>query len=201
MSPFSQEFEISKLHDAKAGDIMGFSGDSWASAGINAVTYGVPWWSLSHVAILGEHEGRLVLFESTTYNPEPCCISGKSIEGSQAHEIENRLAQYHGKAWHYPLYRRLYDHERNRLNDFLHATLGHPYDKIGAFRAGGIGFSWLESQLCESDLSSLFCSEWCAAAHGEIGLFPNDSGARWNPNHFCRTERRMSVLKKPRRCK
>lgn len=201
MSPFVQQFEVSKLRDPKAGDIMGFCGDSWSSAGINVVTYGIPWWGLSHVAILGDHEGKLLLFESTTFNPEPCCISGKVIEGSQAHIIENRLAQYQGKVWHYPLYRSLYDFEQDRLTKYLHATLGHPYSKIGAFRAGGIGFSWLESQLCETDLSSLFCSEWCASAHAEIGIFPNENGARWNPNHFCRAERRMGILKTPRRVK
>lgn len=201
MSPFAQQFQPSKLHDAKPGDIMGFSGDSWASAGINVATFGIPWWSLSHVGILGEHDGKLLLFESTTFNTEPCEITGKVIQGSQAHDLEKKIAGYHGKVYHYPLYRKLYEHERTRLNDFLHATLGHPYDKIGAFRAGGNGFSWLESQLCERDLSSLFCSEWCAAAHDEIGIFPNEDDARWNPNHFVRTERHMGLLKRPRRNK
>jgi len=189
------------MSEFKAGDILGFSGDAWASAGINLGSFGIPFWDLSHIGIVGEHEGRLLLFESTTFNDKPCVILGKKIKGSQAHELADTIADYQGKVWHYPLYRRLFEHERIRLNDFLHETIGHPYDKIGAFRAGGIGFSWLESQLREVDLSALFCSEWTAAAHAEIGIFPNDNGARWNPNHFARTERRMGILRRPGRRK
>ena len=40
--------------EPKAGDIIGFSGDSWLSVGINLATYGIPFWSLSHVGILGD---------------------------------------------------------------------------------------------------------------------------------------------------
>ena len=58
----------------KAGDIIGFSGDSWMSAGINMATYGIPFWSLSHVGIVGEHDGELLLFESTELNKLPCAI-------------------------------------------------------------------------------------------------------------------------------
>ncbi len=187
--------------DIKVGDILGFSGDAWGSAAINCVTYGIPWWGLSHVGIVGEFNGRMLLFESCTSNTTPCVIQGKLFKGSQAQDILPKITNYEGKVWHYPLYRNLFKHERDRLQDFLLETVGHPYDNIGAFRAGGIGFSWLESKLRHDDLSSLFCSEWCASAHGEIGVFPNDDGARWNPNYFVRTERRMGLLKKPRRCK
>ena len=48
----------------KAGDILAFSGHSLTSAFINVVSYGIPFWSVSHVGIIGEHEGRLLLFES-----------------------------------------------------------------------------------------------------------------------------------------
>ena len=36
----------------KAGDIVGFSGPSWISAGINIATYGIPLWGISHVGIM-----------------------------------------------------------------------------------------------------------------------------------------------------
>jgi hypothetical protein len=187
--------------DLQPGDIIGFSGNGWPSVLINLASYGIPWWSLSHVGIMGEHEGKLLLFESTTLNDDSCEVTGQLHKGSQAHSLAKKLATYKGKIWHYPLYRRLFDHERERLNAFLAATIGLPYDAIGAFRAGGLGFSWIESKLREADLHSLFCSEWCAAAHAEIGLFPTDNGSRWNPNLFCRTQRRMGILKKPRRLK
>jgi len=185
----------------QAGDIIGFTGDNWVSWGINLATYGIPWWSISHVGIMGEHDGRLLLFESTTLDDEPCEIAGKVFSGSQAHDLGTRLKGYRGKVWHYPLYRPLFDHERTRLTDFLHATLGLPYDTIGAFRSGGHAFNWIESHLQNEDLHSLFCSEWCAAAHADIGLFQTDSGSRWNPNKFTRAERRLGILKKPMRLK
>jgi len=183
------------------GDIIGFSGEGAVSIFINLVTYGIPLWSISHVGIVGEHDGKLLIFESTTTNTVACEVTGKCISGSQAHSLQHHIDTYKGRLWHYPLYRSLFSHERDRLNTFLHTTVGLSYDNIGAFRAGGFGFSWLESQLREADLHSLFCSEWCAAAHAEIGLFATDNVARWSPNLLTRTERRMGILKKPRRIK
>lgn len=101
--------------------------------------------------------------------------------------------------WAYPLYRPLFDHEDKRLTEFLMATVGLSYNTIGAFRAGGIGYSWVESQLREDNLHSLFCSEWCAAAHAEIGIFAVDNPGRWNPNLLVRAERHKGILRKPRR--
>ncbi len=192
------------LRDPKAikpGDIIGFSGDAWSSAGIALASLGIPWWSLSHVGIMGEHDGRLLLFESTTFDSEPCFINGKHIDGTQAHDLDTKIARYPGKVWHYPLCRQLFDHERLRLNEFLAATLGLPYDQIGAFRAGGFSFSWIESRLREQDLHSLFCSEWCAAAHAEIGLFATDNVSRYSPSLLVRSERRSKILCWPRRLK
>jgi hypothetical protein len=183
------------------GDIIGFSGEGWVSIFINCVTYGIPLWSISHVGIVGEHDGKLLVFESTTTNDVPCEVTGKCIAGSQAHNLQHHIDHYKGRLWHYPLSRSLYHHELKRLKTFLHKTVGLSYDNIGAFRAGGVGFSWLESQLLEADLHSLFCSEWCAAAHAEIGVFATDNVARWSPNLLTRTERRMGILKKPRRIK
>lgn len=184
----------------RAGDIIGFSGDQWQSCVINVMTYGVPWWSLSHVGIMGEHpQHGLLLYESTTLNDDPCVIQGKLFQGTQAHKLDTRLQSYRGKIWHYPVYRPLYRFERHRLNVYLNETIGKPYDEIGAFRAGGIGFSFLESFAFETDLHAIFCSEWCAAAHAHIGLFSTDSPGRWNPNHFVRTERRKGLLVRPKR--
>lgn len=183
------------------GDIIGFSGFALASAFINLVTYGLPFWDLSHVGIVAEHQGRLVVFESCADDDVPCIIQGKHFRGSQAHELQDTIDGYRGRVWHYPLYRKLYHFEARRLSQFLHQTVGMPYDKIGAFRSGGVGFSLIESCLREADLSSLFCSEWCCAAHTDIGVFPTDSVSRYSPNRFVRTERRHGILLKPRRLK
>lgn len=188
-------------HEFLPGDLIGFSGHYWSSAGINIATYGIPFWSLSHVAILGQHKGNLVLFESNESPVRPCIVRKKLIKGTQAQPIQRTIDEYRGKVWHYPLFRKLYDFERGRLNDFLHEYLGHSYDQIGAFRAGGIGYSWIESWLHPQNLSSLFCSEYCCAAHTAIGIFATDNVARWSPNRLCRKERRMGILLKPRRLK
>ena len=187
--------------EPKTGDIVGFSGDCWLSAGINLATYGIPFFSLSHVGIVGEHRGELLLFESTEQNSLPCVIQGKPVSGAQAHRLDKCIEAYGGKAWLYPLYRPLYAYERKRLYTFLHKYIGMDYDAIGAFRSAGVGWSWLESRLRREDLSSLFCSELCAAAHANIGIFRTDHVSRWNPNRLVRTERRQGILLKPWRLK
>lgn len=185
----------------KPGDLIGFSGHSWQSAGINLATYGIPFWNISHVAILGEVGGRLLLFESTTMAGAPCVIQGKEVSGTQAHWITPRVEAYRGKVWHYPLYRPLYRVEAARLTGFLLTYVGRDYDAIGAFRCGGIGWSWLESRLHPADLSSLFCSEYCAAAHARVGILQTDHVSRWNPNRLLRVERRRGILLRPSRLK
>ncbi len=196
----------SRLYQAnefKPGDIIAFSGNAWSSAAINLATWGIPWWSISHVGIVahgGASHGQL-LFESVSGKAVPCEITGQVIDGTQAHSLESVVNGYDGKVWHYPLYRQLFAHEDKRLTDFLLSTVGVPYDRLGAFRAGYTLFSWVESQIHEEDLTKLFCSEWCAAAHAVMGLLPSDNAGRWNPNYLCRYERRMGLLRKPRRLK
>ncbi|MFQ5419477.1 MAG: hypothetical protein ACE5EY_03835 [Anaerolineae bacterium] len=191
----------SKRPSLGAGDIIGFSGNSWLSAGINLATYGIPFWNLSHLGILGEFRGELVLFESTSESTLECFIQKRLVCGTQAHRLIDCVREYGGRVWHYPLSRKLARNEVERLSSFLVQYLGVHYDAIGAFRAGGVGFSWLESKLREEDLSSLFCSEFCAAAHSRVGIFPTDNASRWSPNKFVRAERRCGVLQKPWRLK
>ncbi len=186
----------------KPGDIIGFSGECFTSDFINVVTYGIPRWGISHVGIMGEAgDGRLLLFESTTMDGLPCEITGKPFFGTQAHQLQDVVKVYRGKVWHYPLYRLLYENERQRLTQFLMDTIHTPYDEMGAFRSGGVGLSWIESLFREQDLTKIFCSEWCCAAHTAVGVFRTDNVSRWNPNRFVRTERRQGILLKPWRMK
>lgn len=183
----------------KAGDIIGFSGFSRDSILVNLLTYGFPGWSISHVGIIGEYDGEKLLFESTILSNIPCVIQKKPFRGVQAVKLEDRLASYKGRVWHYPVYRQLYDAEANRLNKFLFRKIGIPYDKVGGMRSAGVGLSWLESKLRGEDLSSLFCSEYIAAAYRRIGLLRTDNASRWNPNKFVRYARRKRTLLRPRR--
>lgn len=214
----------------KAGDIIGWSGNTWLSAGINLATYGIPYWGLSHIGILADcdyfdefpggypfhyeyphrsndEDIKLLLFESLIECDVPCAIQGKQVRGTQAHHIGDRITREaccHEKIWHYPLYRELRPLESRRLTGYLIKHLGKDYDAIGAFRAGGIGFSFIESLLRKADLSSFFCSEQCAGAHKHIGLLsPHGLGeihaSRWSPNLFTRTEVRHGIILKPTR--
>lgn len=186
----------------KAGDVIGFSGRSWLSAGINLATYGIPLWGISHVGIMAnDASGRLLIFESTSLDDLPCEISGKIFTGTQAHKLDDILRVYKGRAYHYPLYRPLYPDEDERLTQFLMDTIETPYDKMGAFRSAGVGLSWIESLFREQDLSTIFCSEWTVAALSVIGVFPTSNASRWNPNRLCRHLRWNHVVYKPRRLK
>ena len=192
--------KIVNPNDLKAGDIIGFSGNSAISTLINIGTYGIPFWSLSHVGIMAHApDGRLLIFESTTLENCPCEITGEDFSGTQAHTLDKILKAYEGKVWHYPLYRPLYETEDRRLTEFLMATIHTPYDAMGAFRSAGVGLSWVESCFREQDLHMLFCSEWAAAALADIGIFQTNDANRWNPNHLCRTLLQKELVFKPRR--
>jgi hypothetical protein len=206
--------ETSASWHVKPGDIIGFSGDSWLSGFINLMTYGIPFWSISHVGIVGLNiceepsediqgngYGGLLVYESTMQSEVPCSIQKKLVSGVQAHPLQDTIDAYRGKVWHYPLSERLSLLDALRLSRFLNGHIGREYDEIGALRAGGFGFSWIESMLRKEDLSSLFCSELCAAAHNEVGLMNGAHAGRWNPNLFVRRQRRRGVLSKPRRYK
>jgi hypothetical protein len=112
--------------------------------------------------------------------------TGGRFNGTQVNDLDTVLANYVGRVWEYPLYRPLYDFEETRLTNYLASTLSTPYDKMGAFRSAGVGFSFLESLLRQQDLHHIFCSEWVASALSEIGIMPTEDAARWNPNHLVR---------------
>ncbi len=186
----------------KAGDLLGFSGANLISDLVNIATYGIPRWGISHVAIIGDAEdGRSLLWESTTLDDLPCAITGKRVEGFQAHPIQSSIEQYRGKVWLYPLYRDLYEAERHRLTAILTALIGTPYDKYGAGRSAGIGLSWIESLFRPEDLTSIFCSEAVASLYNALGLCPSKSASRWNPNRLVYRYRKAGILRQPTRLK
>lgn len=191
-----------KLTNLKPGDLVGFSSWDWSGVIINIGTYGVPFIHLSHIGIMAEHMGKLVLFESTTLCPIPCMIQGKRVGGAQAHPLEDRIETYPGRVYHYPLMKSLNCAPAIDLSNFLHSQIGRPYDMLGAVHSGGKVFSYLESLFRKSnDASSLYCSEWCALAHHEIGLFRTRSASKWSPNALVRAEYEQEIIEKRIRLK
>ena len=80
MFPFNRKLVLPGEREVKAGDILGFSGRSWISAGINIATYGIPLWGISHVGIMAHSpDGKLRFFESTSLDGDiPCEIRLKT---------------------------------------------------------------------------------------------------------------------------
>jgi hypothetical protein len=182
----------------KTGDIIGFSGRNLHSDVINITTGGVPRWGISHVGIIGNSQGKHFLFESVE-NMQRCAILGEEFRGVQARRMSDVLANYDGRVWHYPIYRRLYKHEIDRLSFFLLGSLGKLYDTGGAIRSGGLLYGLYNAAVYGESLSELFCSELCSAAESRIGIFPTTNASRWNPNKLIRAMRRAGVLKRRRR--
>lgn len=187
------------LKYGQPGDIIGCSGKYPTSDMINLATYGIPRWDLSHVGIICDYEGKLLVFQSTTLCCMPCHFAKKPFCGTQAQEIGEFISTDKSRIYHYPLSRQLYDHEKTRLRNQLFDDLGKPYDKLGAFESGGFLFCELCKLLTHQSKAAMYCSEWCASSHCNIGLFPTGNYSHWNPNSFVRRERAMGILCPPLR--
>ena len=180
------------LASIKPGDVIGFSGRSWLSTGINVATFGIPLWGISHVGIMGYESGRsgnLDLFDST----------GKYGVGYW--RLNQTIREYNGRMWLYRLSRPLFLHEVTRLTMRLTQLWGRKYDAAGAMRAGGALWSAVQGVIRGEDLTSLFCSEFVAEQLSYIGVFPTSNASRWSPNHLVRKMRRMGILDPPVRLK
>lgn len=185
------------------GDIVGFSSCSQSGFWVNIGTLGLPFWSLSHVAIVGLHPntGTPVLFEATSLCDMRCAVKKRKISGVQAHYPDIRVRRYHGKAWHYQLKKPLTVEQSAHLTDFCVGHIGIGYDAIGALRARSTALGLLERHWRPENLQALFCSEFCAAAERAIGVFNTGDASKWNPNSFVRALRRRAIVGKPTRKK
>lgn len=190
-----------KLNTLRPGDVIGFSSHSPIDALINLATWGVPGIGISHVAIAAPHPewaGQLLLYESTTQSPLACAITGKSIEGVQAHRIDDRLSNYNGALWRYELERPLSPTKAACLGEYCGRMIGIPYDAVGAFRSRELTCveRWL---FRKEDVSAVFCSEFAAAALRYTGELRSRNVSRFNPNRLCRELVRRGVCKHPQR--
>ena len=170
---------------------------------INVGTLGIPFWSLSHVAVVAAHPntGHPLLFESTTYCRYRCVIRKEYVKGMQSHYPGSRIQLYHGKVWHYSLRNTLSDKQSNRLTEFFVGLLGVGYDKIGAFRSRDTPWGLLEQYWRPENLQALFCAEVSAAGLREVGEFRTGNVSKWNPNSFVRALKRRGIVGKPQRVK
>ena len=188
----------------RPGDMLGFVGCDLTSALINLGTLSLPFCGLSHVAIVApDHQTRpksLVLYESTSLADRPCCIQKKVVRGVQAHPIVERLTEYRGRVYHYPLLRMLKRSEVAELTLRAYGALGTLYDYLGAFRSRDLPLAWLQRRLFgEMELATIFCSEfvaWLWKCLGR-GAFANPSA--WSPNRLGRYAVDNEITGRPRR--
>ncbi|MCP4549647.1 MAG: hypothetical protein GY835_24595 [bacterium] len=98
------------------------------------------------------------------------------------------MQEYNGAVWLYRQVKPLRPTEVDKLWAFAVGHAGVDYDAIGAFRARGAGFGWLDRLLLrrKEDLTSIFCSEFVAAALRHVGLFHTANASRWSPNKLGR---------------
>jgi len=176
----------------KPGDIIGFSGHHWISAGVNLCSFGIPFWSLSHVGIVGYNNSSkrgLRLFDSA------------HGFGVRSQPLKTGIRLYDGKVWVYRLARPLYLHECARLCAHSDSMLGRSYDSTGALHAGGKIWAAIQGVLRGENLSSFFCSEFVAEQLSHIGIFNTTNASRWSPNNLMRKLRRLGIVEKPERIK
>lgn len=167
----------------QTGDLVGYSGRGLLSDFINVVTYGVPRWGISHV-------GMVVVEDDVPYVVEALNSRNEVIKRPLA-------ASLNCPAWLYPVYRKLYSHEAQRISDILNDKVGIPYDIIGAFWSGGVLTRLLGSAHRTECAAQLFCSELAAYAWSEAGLFVTADYSSWSPNALVRRARFRGVIEKP----
>ena len=182
----------------KVGDIIGFSGSYFASHLINLSTYGIPWYSLSHVGIIANRTqgacDSLVVFEANENCEWPCVIAQRKVSGVQAHWISDIIEDYKGTLWHYRLSKQLNRTKIRLLTKTLKDKIGTPYDWDGAKKAGGYLYSAACAIMYGEDVDSMFCSELVAYALQQVGICDIQNASRWNPNSLMRRLTRDSVF-------
>lgn len=191
-----------RITDIRPGDVLGFAGCGWWSCAIQVCTLGLPGVSLSHVAIAVGWRGHRwpLLVEAVAEYREPCAVTGKVLDGVQAHHARSRIRGYEGKVFHYPIARPLQWLEQAMLHGFCRERLGTSYDALGAMLARDT--LWAATHRPAEDLVSLFCSEFVAAALRAAGRLPEETNAsEWSPNRLMRRMVRSGIVEKPRRLK
>lgn len=178
--------------ELRSGGIVGFSTSDLRDIQadiINIGTFGLPGRGCHHVGILSRHSGTLLIYESTTTKRPPCFYTGRDIAGVSARTVPVELDFFRNtpvKLWYYGLRAPLYCDEEIRLDSWLHSKIEVSYDKDGALHAGGFLANYWFSLMRGEDLSSLFCSETCAAALGYIDRMHVRNASLWSPNRLCR---------------
>jgi len=200
-------------YEPQPADVVCFSGRSRISQGIKLATCSdithvgtvahIERWQLRKAAMESEvavqnvngFKNQMLLFESTTLNSAPCLITGKAIDGVQAHDPMQRIKDYDGQVWFYrltPAWRNRFHHGTGPadLGDYLLSKIGRPYDSFEALESGSnilqylSPWRWIANLFAcsrENYTERLFCSEYVAGALRLVGLYPLGSVSKVSP--------------------
>ncbi|MCA9066357.1 MAG: hypothetical protein KDA96_24990 [Planctomycetaceae bacterium] len=160
----------------------------------------------SHVAVMCEHQGRMVWIESTTVCHHACQILGYRVHGCQAHLPETRIHDYISNGGRVDLYRlspieKLSQSESGLLTTILvRHFIGQQvtYDLGGALLSGTRLFKRTRL-LPKADLNQLFCSELVAAVCMRLGRMNRSNPTQFNPACLLRELVRQGTFQFERR--
>lgn len=184
------------------GAVLGFSNRGIVEDTICVMSLALP-GSIHHVGIASAGDDETLVYEAIhgERSRPACYFQQKQTSGLQAHTLSG-LVEYvrpsGTKIWCYNPRAPLYRHEEIRLENWLRRRVGSPYDLGGALGSGGGLLHQLLSFLVRGEnLTTLFCSETCAAALTNAGRLQTRSASHWNPMRLCRHLHRCGGWEKP----
>lgn len=187
------------MNNFKPGDLVSFAGKGFQSRTI-AIRTGSWIRLVSHVGILFNYNGRLLVGESTTLNEYVCEITKKKTAGVQAHSLENKVKYYSGKIWVLPLnsHRELCVKESDNLTRWIieYCEQGTAYDLNDALKARfRFIYKWLYP-----DKTKMFCSELVHSLYADLKRLPPSNNII-SPISLERKCRRAGLCEAPIRIK
>ena len=186
------------VHALQPGDILACWGGDLLS---RVVSLGTCWpvgptslWlPPSHVAVICDYRDQPCWVESTTLCRHSCLVSGKPIEGVQAHLPELRIDDYLEHGGRVELYRlspidSLSSAESDLLTRILFRYLvGRVrYDKRRAALSGSKVFWLMQSCLPRSSREEMFCSQLIARLLMRLNRLNRANPAWYNPGRLLR---------------
>lgn len=200
------------MRDYRTGDVLAFGGASGISTWIKIATLS----RISHVGVIGwtptcvlreqqrnnsritvdvdKWESQHLLYESTTLNTVPCVLTGKTIEGVQAHTPDDVIDRYDGKVWLYRvnLEESFTQEQVTNFTSYLLRLIGNQYDlESGVISVTRILKRWLYEP---QNLHYAFCSEVAAGAFRYVGKYPYQNVSKINPKVFVDTLVELGVI-------
>lgn len=155
-------------NNLKTGDIVLFSGNSWASNFIKFFS-GSKWSHIGLVVKIDEYDITLV-WESTTLTDLRDINDGIAKKGVQTVPLSSRINTYDGKIAVRHLNRQINDPMKDSLCILRKQLMGKPYEQHETELAKSLlDFGKFENK---EDLSSLFCSELVAESLQCMGIIP-----------------------------